>query len=166
MTLPSRMKTGSSVSSYDINHLSFINKPHNPSSYQPIAPGTGYTASSYIPATPAVQRHSNTSAFIQRPGGNGNGLANRSNTRSAVMAPFRPPTIQRFQQTTHQQGYGGSQFVQPMTPRQADHSRQYIYGTPMLLPSRIGTGMSGQGGAAGGGGERFGNFAYGGGFGR
>jgi len=179
MTLPSRMKTGSSVSSYDINHLSFINKPHNPSSYQPIVPGTGYTASSYIPATPAVQRHSNTSAFIQRPGGNGDGLANRSNTRSAVMAPFRPPTIQRSQhssgfgqthanhgQQQHQQGYEGQQFVQPMTPRQVDHSRQYMYGTPMLLPSRIGTGMSEQGGRAGGGGERFGNFAYGGGFGR
>jgi len=177
MTLPSRMKTGSSVSQYDINHLSFINKPHNPSNYQPITPGTGYTTSSYIPAKPVVQRHSNTSAFIQRHGGNRNGLGNRSNTRSTVMTPFRPPTFQRPQQTQdfgqnhgncgqqqqQQQGYGGHQYLQPMTPRQADQSRQYMHGTPMLLPSRMGTSMNGQGGGEGG---RFGNFVYGAGFGR
>lgn len=176
MTLPSRMKTGSSVPHYDINHLSFINKPHNPSNYQPITPGTGYTTSSYVPFKPAAQRHSNTSAFIQRPNANRNGLGNGSNTRSTVMTPFRPPTFQRPQQTQdfgqshgnygqqqQQQGYGGHQFMQPMTPRQSDQSRQYMHGTPMLMPSRMGTGMSGQGG---GGGGRFGNFAYGAGFGR
>lgn len=176
LTLPSRVKTGSSVSQYDINHLSFINKPHNPSNHQPIGPGTGYstTASSYIPSIskPAVvQRHSNTSAFIQRPGGGGLANSARAETRSRskVMTPFKPPTFQRrpllHNQGYHQQGQGqgqgrgnyymqqqqeydaGNQFTQLMTPsRQQGHHSQYMHGTPMLLPSRAGngTGMSGQ----------------------
>jgi len=98
------------------------------------------------------------------------------------MTPFRPPTFQRprqsqdfgqshgnygqQQQQQQQQGYGGHQFRQAITPRQADQSSHYMHGTPMLMPSRMGTGMSGQGIGAGGGGGRFGNFAYGAGFGR
>jgi hypothetical protein len=149
MTLPSRARAGTSTTDHhglsqpSLNNLSFINQPHHSISNQRLNTGTSY-APSRSPHKSATSRHS----FTQRP------PTDRHPSRLAgsapVNAPFRTPVVRGAQPAApfsdHDQQQRQSIYANQATPRRP--LSHYPAGTPMLMPSRATTAMSGNGGGS------------------